>query len=138
MLPTSNFGNPAAPAGPEPLSSNSTSMKRWGAAAALVVAVVVAPAAHAAPPAPPRTAPLVITGSGGQQAPLTVPAGGLDVEYPFFNEPRLPGPDGTISGVVIQRPSDGRLAAGVVLLNAPGFDRAVTIPLVDFDHTRLA
>src|SRR3954463_8470535 len=103
MLPTSNFGNPAAPAGPERLSSNSTSMKRWGAATALVIAVAIAPAAHAAPPAPTRTAPLVIAGSGGQRATLPFPAGGLDVEYPFLNEPRLPGPDGTISGVVIQR-----------------------------------
>jgi hypothetical protein len=97
--------------------------------------MVAVPAAQAAPPRP--TAPLVVTGLGGQTAVLTVPRGGLDVGYPFFSEPRLPGPDGTVGGVVIQRPSDGRLVGGTLLLNAPGFDRALGLDLVDYGHTQL-
>src|SRR4051812_5003315 len=116
MLPTGNFGNHPKTAGTARRTSNLRRMTRWGAVAALVVALLVAPAAQAAPP---RSAPLVIVGSGGQTAVLTVPAGGMDVAYPFFSEPRLAGPDGTIHGVVIQRRSDGRLVAGMLLLNAP-------------------
>lgn len=100
--------------------------------AALAVGVCV-PAAQAAPP----SAPLVVSGAGGQTVALTVPPGGIDVGYPFFTEPRLPGPDGTAGGVAIQRASDGRLVGGVLLLNAPGFEEAVSVQLVDFEHTKL-
>ena len=102
---------------------------------ALTVAAVLAvsPVALAAP----RSPALVVSGSGGQTAVLTVPRGGLDVLYPVFTEPRVPGPDGTVGGVVIQRVGDGRLVGGLLLQNAPGFERAMPIPLVDFDHTVL-
>jgi hypothetical protein len=109
-------------------------MKRRGPIVlALTAVLAAAPAAVAAP----KSAPLVISGLGGQSAVLTAPSGGLDVEYPFFTEPRLPGPDGAVGGVIFQRVGDARLAAGVILQNAPGFDRAIAIPLLDWDHTVL-
>lgn len=109
-------------------------MRRGLFALVLVAALSAVPAASAAP----RSAPLVVSGLGGQAVVLTAPRGGLDVEYPFFTEPRLPGPDGAVSGVVIQRVRDSRLVGGLLLHNAPGFDRAIPIPLVDFEHTVLA
>jgi hypothetical protein len=89
-------------------------------------------AAHAAP-----ASPLTVSGQGGQSVLLTVGRGGLDVGYPFFTEPRVPGPDGAVGGVAIQRVSDGRLVGGVLLQNAPGFDMALDIELGDFGHSKL-
>ncbi|MDT7573264.1 MAG: hypothetical protein QOE05_3438 [Actinomycetota bacterium] len=109
-------------------------MRRRGAiAAVLLAALAAAPVAVAAP----RTGSLVVSGNGGQSAVLTVPRGGFDVEYPLFTEQRLPGPDGAVGGVVIQRARDGRLVGGVVLQNAPGFDHAIPVPLADVEHTAL-
>jgi hypothetical protein len=105
--------------------------------AALVLAIAAvlgaAPAALATP-----SASIMVSGRAGESAVLTVPAGGLVVTYPPFAEPRVAGPDGAVSGVVIQRMHDPRPVGGVILQNAPGFDRAMTIPLVDFDRTVLA
>jgi hypothetical protein len=84
------------------------------------------------------SATLVVSGRGGQSVVLSVGAGGLTLGYPFLTESRLPGPDGTIGGLVIQRLHDQRLLGGVLLQNAPGFDSALDLPLVGFDKTRLA
>jgi hypothetical protein len=108
-------------------------MRRGGLVLVVLAAVLSAPTARAAS----RSAPLVVAGLGGQSAVLTVPAGGAVVEYPFFVEPRLAGPDGTVGGVVIQRVRDGRLVGGTALLNVPGFDRALNVDLVDFERTKL-
>jgi hypothetical protein len=99
----------------------------------LAAGLAAAPAAGAAP----RTAPLVISGLGGQTVVLSVPRGGLDLSYPFFAEPRLAGRDDVVSGVAIQRLADARLVGGLLLQNAPGFDRAIPVPLVAFEHTVL-
>jgi hypothetical protein len=49
----------------------------------------------------------------------------------------VPGGREAVGGVLIQRASDGQLVGGLLLQNAPGFDRAVPVPLVGFDHTTL-
>jgi hypothetical protein len=100
----------------------------------VVAGMLLAPAAHAAP----RSARLVVSGQGGQTLTLSVPTAGLDISYPLFVQSRLAGPDGTVGGVAIQRVSDGRLVGGLLLINAPGFNRALGIQLVDVDRTHLA
>ncbi|MDX6198959.1 MAG: hypothetical protein QOJ79_2110 [Actinomycetota bacterium] len=107
--------------------------RRWGLLLAVAFAVWVAPAAGAAP----RTSPLVVSGLGGQSVVLSVGAAGLDVQYPVFAEQPLRGGDAGVGGVAIQGMGDSRLVGGVLLENAPGFSRAVTVPLVGFDHTVL-
>ncbi|MDT7539265.1 MAG: hypothetical protein QOI82_2850 [Actinomycetota bacterium] len=123
-----------APQEPGALRRTSRGMtRRLAIGLALAAVLLAAPAALATP-----SGSLVVSGRGGQSAVLTVPAGGLVVTYPPFAEPRVPGPDGAVSGVVIQRVHDLRPVGGVILQNAPGFDRAITIPLVDFEQTVLA
>lgn len=98
-------------------------------------ALLAAPAVQAAPA---KTAALVITGQGGQSAELVVPRGGITLAYELFPGPRrLPGGDTAVGGVAFQRASDGVLAGGVLLHNAPGFDEALTMPLVESERTRL-
>lgn len=104
---------------------------------ALVLALAGLVAGASSALAAPRTAPLVVTGLGGQRAALTVPRGGWDVAYPFFTERRLPGGSDAVGGVLIQRARDAALVGGVLLQNAPGFNRAVPVPLVGFDHVVL-
>lgn len=109
------------------------SIRGWGLAAA--AALLVGAAGGTAVAAPPPT--LLVTGQGGQSAVLTLGSGGVTLGYPFFQEPRVPGPVGAVGGVVIQRVGDPRLVGGTVLQNSPGFDRAIDIPLIDFEKTRL-
>lgn len=99
----------------------------------LVTVLIARPASASPTPA----ALLTVTGLGGQTALLTVPAGGMDLHYPMFLEQRLPGPDGAVGGVVLQRARDGALVGGVLLQNVPGFDRALDVPLLDVEHTAL-
>ena len=108
-------------------------MRRWlgGLAAA---AVLAAPSVQAAPE---RRAELRITGAGGQQVELTVGRGELTLQYPVFDHPRLPGPDGTVGGFAVQRASDGELAGGMLLQNVPGFERALPMTLAEHDRTTL-
>lgn len=104
------------------------------------VAVMVATVGLLAPMATAHArtaAQLTLSGLGGQSVVLSVGRGGLDVGYPFFTEPRVPGPDGAVGGVAIQRVSDGRLVGGVLLQNAPGFDMALDIELGAFGHSKL-
>jgi hypothetical protein len=120
-----------------PGASNPCAVNRLRAAAVVAVAVLLPVAFDADAQAAPA-APLDVAGLGGQSAVLVVGEGGLDVGYPFFTEPRVPGPDGAVGGVAIQRASDGRVVGGVLLQNAPGFDRALSIELADFGRTKLA
>ena len=141
MLPTGNFCKHRLPQGVPKRCRTSSGMSRGSrpggvAVAVALAAVLVAVAAPAAAAAP--AVPIVVSGLGGQSTQLVAPRGGLVIEYPLFREPRLPGPDGAVGGVVIRRASDGRLVGGEVLQNAPGFNRALTITLVGTDRTVLA
>ena len=102
------------------------------AAVVLSLLAVAAPGAHAAP-----QGRLHLAGTGGQTAVLDVGRGGLVVDYPFWMESRLAGPDGAVGGVVIQDKATRKLVGGVLLENAPGFEEALGIPLVDFQGTKL-
>lgn len=93
------------------------------AALAAVLSMVVATSALAQTPT--ARSVLRITGAGGQHAVLSVPPGGMRLDIPFFTTPRLPGPDGTISGVIIQRLPSREFVGGVLLQNLPGFSGAV-------------
>jgi hypothetical protein len=104
---------------------------------AVIGAAVALLASSAAAWATP-SAELLVTGRGGQSVALTVGKGGLDVAYPFFTEPRVPGPDGAVGGIAIQRLPGGRLVGGVLLQNAPGFDHALDVELADFGHSKLS
>ena len=97
-------------------------------------ALLAAPAVQAAPK---KAAALVVSGQGGQSVDLVIPRGGLTVGYETFPDERVPGPDGAVGGVMITRASDGELAGGMLLTNAPGFTGAVSISLAEHDQTRL-
>lgn len=97
-------------------------MRRAAALAAVLVMIVTTSALAQTPTA--RTV-LRITGSGGQHAVLSVSTGGMRLGIPFLTTPRLPGPDGTISGVVIQRLPSRQFVGGLLLQNVPGFSEAV-------------
>jgi hypothetical protein len=103
------------------------------AAGVAVLAVLTAVTSASAAP----SAELLVSGRGGQSVTLSVGSAGLDVAYPFFAEPRVPGPDGAVGGVAIQRLPGGRLVGGVLLQNAPGFDHALDVELADFGHSKL-
>jgi hypothetical protein len=109
-------------------------MRRLGV---LAVAVLVLLGAGAATAAPPATSQLRVSGVGGQSAVLTVPAGGLRIDYPFFSTPRLAGPDGSIGGVLIQDLRTRAVVGGLLLQNVPGFSVALELGLVGFDGVRL-
>lgn len=83
-------------------------------------AVLVGLPAHAEPQ--PRL--LEVTGVGGQAATLVVGAQPLSLAAYIFRHPRLPGEDGTVGGVLVQRGSE--VVGGTVLINAPGFPYALT------------
>ena len=72
--------------------------------------------------APPRL--LQVSGLGGQTTTLDVGSQPLTLAAYIFRHPRLPGGDGTIGGVIVQRGSE--LVGGLVLINAPGFPYALT------------
>src|SRR4051794_27232924 len=99
-------------------------------AMAAVTALVTLPA-HAQE----KPRELTFAGVGGQTATLDVGPGGSEFEFPWFGHPRLNGPDGTVSGVLIER--RGVEVGGAVLLNAPGFDEAVVLPLGGTDGIHL-
>ena len=82
-----------------------------------------------------RQRELTFAGAGGQTATLDVGHGGSDFAFPWFGHPRLTGPDGTVSGVLIQRGSVQ--VGGALLLNAPGFDEAIVLPLGGSDGIHL-
>lgn len=109
-------------------------MHRRGAALAALLAVLAASAPAVAASGQAR---LVVSGTGGQQVVLTVPSGGLRLDYPFGASPRLTGPDGTVGGLLIQRLPQRTLSGGLLLMNAPGFDQAVEIGLVGDQNLRL-
>lgn len=109
-------------------------MRRTGV---LAVALLVLLGAGAATAAPPATSQLRVSGAGGQSAVLTVPAGGLRVDYPFFSTPRLPGPDGSIGGVLIQDLRTRAVVGGLLLQNVPGFSVALELGIVGFDGVSL-
>ncbi|MCA1710306.1 MAG: hypothetical protein LC789_01170 [Actinobacteria bacterium] len=92
------------------------------AAAALVV--LAAPLAHADP-----QGQVTVTGRGGQVAQLVVGKGGVDLDVDPFGAARLPGGNGAVGGLTVQR-SDGTPAGGVLLQNAPGFDTALALRLI--------
>jgi hypothetical protein len=99
--------------------------------AATALLVAAAPLASASP------APqLHVSGQGGQTAQLVVGAGGMTLEYPVFGGDRLPGGDGAVGGLLVQR-SDGRVLGGVLLENVPGRDDAIALPVGDWERTRL-
>jgi hypothetical protein len=104
---------------------------------ALAAALVVALSTAAVSETPPPRTQLRITGVGGQQAVLTVPEGGMRIDFPFFSTPRLPGPDGAVGGVLIQQLPSRTLVGGLLLQNVPGFDGALELGLVGFDGVQL-
>ncbi|TAL25344.1 MAG: hypothetical protein EPN99_01780 [Frankiales bacterium] len=105
--------------------------------AGLVTAFVLLVGAGAATAEPPAPSTLRISGLGGQSAVLTVPAGGMRVEYPFFSTPRLPGPDGTVGGVLIQDLRTREALGGLLLQNVPGFSTALETGLLHFERVDL-
>jgi hypothetical protein len=98
-------------------------MMRRGALA-FVVAVLMS----AAIPAHAQDNQRLVTfrGNGGQTA-IWNAASASTIAFPVFDHPRLAGPDGTVGGVLFQQGPD--VVGGAVLLNAPGFDYAVVLPL---------
>ena len=102
-----------------------------GLAMALAVALLVAPAQ-----AQDKRQRVEFAGTGGQTAGLEVGPHAADLAFPVFGHPRLSGPDGTMSGVLIQRGSE--VVGGAVLLNAPGFDDAIMLPIGRFEGAHLA
>jgi hypothetical protein len=74
-------------------------------------------------------------GVGGQTSMVNVGSTSTDITFPWFDDARLDGPDGTVSGVLIQ--SGRHVIGGAVLLNAPGFDRAIVLPLGPSEHIHL-
>lgn len=120
-------------AGDDRNASNLTTVRRL-LGIVVSAAVLVAPVAYAAPK---KAASLYVTGQGGQSVDLVVPKGGLTVGYDPFPDERVAGPDGAVGGVMITRASDGELAGGMLLSNAPGFSGAVSMSLVEHDRTLL-
>lgn len=102
-------------------------MTRRGAALLATVTLLVlgAPLAHAET----STGSVTVTGRGGQVAQLVVGGRGVDLDIDVFGARRLPGSDGAVGGLVVQRP-DGSPAGGVLLQNAPGFHFALAMPLI--------
>ena len=90
-------------------------------AVVLAIAVVVTGLPVHAEEEPGR---LELAGLGGQTAVLHVGSRPLDLVAPIFRHPRLPGGDGTIGGVLVQR--GATVVGGMVLINAPGFPYALT------------
>ena len=110
-------------------------MRRLGVVVAVLAVLVGATTASAAP----GGARLQVSGAGGQSAVLTVPAGGMRVEYPFFENAQLAGPDGTIGGVLIQEMRTRKPVGGVLLQNVPGFDgMTLAHGLLGYEGVRLA
>ena len=103
----------------------------------LIAAVVVLLAGPVAAEMPEPAGELRLSGAGGQRAVLDVGRDGMRIDYPFFRTPRVPGPDGAVGGVLIQRLSTGKVAGGLLLQNAPGFDGAIEMGLVGFDGVTL-
>jgi hypothetical protein len=99
-------------------------------AVALAVALATVPA-HAQD----KQSVVTFSGIGGQTASINVGETATDIVFPWFGHPRLAGPDGTVSGVLIQRGPD--VVGGAVLLNAPGFDDAIMLPLGPSDGIHL-
>ena len=110
-------------------------MRRRTAAVLATVAVLAAgaPLAHAEQ----KPGQVTVTGRGGQVAQLVVGKGGAELDVDVFGAERLPGGDGAVGGLTVQRP-DGSPAGGVLLQNAPGFDFAVAVPLIPEGSSRLA
>lgn len=113
--------------------SNPPRMRRLAVLVSALVLLVGAGTATAGP----RAAALRISGIGGQSAVLTVPAGGMRVEYPFFSTPRLPGPDGALGGVLIQDLRTREALGGLLLQNVPGFPTALETGLLHFERVDL-
>ena len=96
-------------------------IRRGVVAVVLAIAVVVVGLPVHAEDAPER---FELVGRGGQTAVLDVGSRPLDLVAPVFRHPRLPGGDGTIGGVLVQR--GAAVVGGMVLINAPGFPYALT------------
>lgn len=79
---------------------------------------------------------VVVTGAGGQAAVLEVTEPRLTLDY-RLDGPRLPGPDGTVGGVLVQRLPDRALHGVVLLTNVPGFSGTAGLGLVGGTHTQL-
>jgi hypothetical protein len=65
-----------------------------------------------------------VSGRGGQTTTLVVGQQPLELEPHRFLHPRLPGGDGAMGGMLIQRGRE--VVGGVALINAPGFPYALT------------
>ena len=73
---------------------------------------------------------LAFSGVGGQALTLTVSGRPLKLAVPFAH-PRLAGQDGTVGGLLIQ--TGPEVVARLVLVNAPGFSRALSLGTGGFD-----
>lgn len=80
---------------------------------------------------------LTVTGRGGQSVVLDVPPAGLRLDHPGATTPRLPGPDGTVGGLLVQRASDSSLFAGLLLMNTPGRQHLTAVDLIGQGSSRL-
>ena len=102
----------------------------------LLVATAIATTLVAVPARAQDSQPLItFTGVGGQTATFSLGPSPNEITFPWFGLPRLDGPDGTVSGVLIQR--GHAVVGGAVLLNAPGFDHAIVLPLGGPEGIRL-
>jgi hypothetical protein len=79
---------------------------------------------------------LQLSGVGGQSTTLDIGARALTLAAPIFRHPRLPGGDGAVGGLIVQRGS--QLVGGMVLINAPGFPYALTWELTGPEDLRLS
>jgi hypothetical protein len=83
-----------------------------------------------------RPAALVVTGHGGHGAFLTVGPAGLTLQAPSeFDAPRVPGPDGSVAGLLVARAGSTRPVYGHVIVNLPQSDSALVIQLVGGDRS---
>lgn len=105
------------------------------AAATAAAACLTLPLASAAD-AVERPAALVVTGHGGHGTVLTVGRAGLTLQAPSeLHTPRLPGPDGTVAGLLIARAGSTRPVYGHVIVNLPQSDIPLVAQLVGGDRS---